>query len=109
MTTKTPKTKKPAAPVATLQPGHFDALRARLGLSLHGLALYLGAPVHTVRKWSTGERMPPAAVLRLLDVLTIVETLAPGLHAALLPTAADAPRRGRPPKGQVLESTENAP
>lgn len=103
MTTKTPEQKatkstRTPAPCPALPPGHFDALRARLGLSMHGLALYLGAPVHTVRKWATGERVPPAAVVRLVEVLGLVEALAPAVHAALIPAAADIPRRGRPTK-----------
>jgi hypothetical protein len=41
--------------------------------------------VFTVRKWRTGERVPAAVVVRLLDVLGLVETLAPEIHFHLLP------------------------
>jgi DNA-binding transcriptional regulator YiaG len=92
MNTKTP------APYPTPSPADFEALRARLGLSVDGLARYLGAPVTTVRKWTTGKRVPPAAVAYLVHVLGTIEALAPAVHAALMPMADAAPRRGRPPK-----------
>lgn len=91
-----PMNKKTPAPYPTPAPADFEALRARLGLSMEGFARYLGTPVHTVRKWTTGERVPPAAVARLLDVLGTVQALAPGVHAALLPDPGTLPRRGRP-------------
>lgn len=58
----------------------------RLALSDTHAAEYLGVPISTVRKWRRGERVPSAAVARLLDVLALVETLAPEIHAHLLPT-----------------------
>jgi len=58
----------------------------RLNLSDTQAADYLGVPVFTLRKWKTGERVPSAAVVRLLDVLGLVETLAPEIHFHLLPT-----------------------
>jgi hypothetical protein len=48
-------------------------------------AAYLGVPVYTVRKWITGEREPGAAVARLLDVLGMVEAMAPALHGSFMP------------------------
>jgi hypothetical protein len=54
----------------------------------------LGVPVFTLRKWATGQRAPSAAAVRLLDVLCTLETLAPGLLAALIP----APLSPKPPK-----------
>jgi DNA-binding transcriptional regulator YiaG len=57
----------------------------RLNLSDTQAADYLGVPVFTLRKWKTGERVPSAAVVRLLDVLGLVETLAPEIHFHLLP------------------------
>jgi DNA-binding transcriptional regulator YiaG len=57
----------------------------RLNLSDNQAADYLGVPVFTVRKWRTGERVPAAVVARLLDVLGLVETLAPEIHFHLLP------------------------
>ena len=72
----------------------FVDLMARLDLNEARAAAYFGVPVYTYRKWLNGERMPNASVGRLIDVLGLVEALAPGLHAALLP---DAPvKRGRP-------------
>lgn len=58
---------------------------ARLSLDDSQAAAYLGVPVYTFRKWASGERSPSASVLRLLEVLGMVEALAPALHAGLLP------------------------
>jgi DNA-binding transcriptional regulator YiaG len=58
----------------------------RLNLSDTQAADYFGVPVFTVRKWLNGQRVPNAAVMRLLDVLGLVETLAPEIHFHLLPT-----------------------
>ena len=61
------------------------ALRERLGLTPGQAAAYLGVPLATWRHWHDGLREPPAAVDRLLDVLGVVEALAPDIHARLLP------------------------
>jgi DNA-binding transcriptional regulator YiaG len=61
------------------------ALRERLGLTPGQAAAYLGVPLATWRHWHDGMREPPAAVDRLLEVLGIVEALAPDIHARLLP------------------------
>lgn len=55
---------------------------------LQGAAL-LGVPVYTLRKWLTGQRVPSAAAVRLVDVLLTLEALAPDMLAALAPTVAD--------------------
>jgi len=60
----------------TLERLHLDDTRG---------AEYLGVPVYTVRKWITGEREPGAAVARLLDVLGMVEAMAPALHGSFMP------------------------
>jgi predicted transcriptional regulator len=82
----------------------FEALRARLGLSIEGLAAYLGTPVNTVRKWSKGTRAPGATVARLIEVLAMVETMAPALHAALIPGAPEhAERPARAPRRTMAD------
>lgn len=87
------KTPSPASPL-------FADLMSRLQLDDHRAAAYLGVPIHTLRKWLTGERIPSASVLRLVEVLGIVEALAPGLHASLIPEPPEPKRpRGRPRKG----------
>lgn len=58
----------------------------RLNLDEPRAAEYLGVPVFTVRKWITGEREPGAAVARLLDVLGMVEAMAPALHGSFMPS-----------------------
>jgi len=78
MTTQNTPQKSPfsARIVATME---------RLNLSEARAADYLGVPVYTLRKWRTGERAPAAVALRLLDVLELLEAIAPALHAGLLP------------------------
>ena len=83
----------------TLAPGNFQlrlsATMERLGLTAQGAADYLGVPVTTIRKWIDGTRTPGAAVIRLLDVLGIVEAIAPSIHAAMLPPAIDPVQSGQ--------------
>ncbi len=62
----------------------LSALQARLGLSGAEMAAYLGVPRPTWDKWSRGEREPPAALRRLLEVLGYVEVLCPLLHDQLV-------------------------
>jgi DNA-binding transcriptional regulator YiaG len=56
----------------------------RLNLDEGQAAAYFGVPVYTVRKWCTGEREPGAAVARLLEVMGMLEALAPNLHQTFL-------------------------
>ena len=72
----------------------------RLNLSEIRAAAYLGVPVFTYRKWATGEREPGAAVARLLDVLGMVEAMAPALHGGFLP-----PEIGHVKKSRSRKST----
>jgi len=71
----------------------FADLMTRLDLTEGQAAAYFGVSVFTFRKWLSGERSPSASVLRLVDVLGMVEAMAPGLHTALMP---DPVARGRP-------------
>lgn len=63
----------------------FTDLMDRLNMDDIRAAQYLGVPVYTLRKWAKGERTPSAAALRLLEVLGLIEAIAPAIHAALLP------------------------
>ena len=56
----------------------------RLGLTDKQASEYLGVPVYTLRKWLSGEREPSAATHRLIEVLGMLEALAPELHQSLL-------------------------
>ena len=69
-------------------------LMARLSLTEGQAAAYFGVPVFTFRKWANGERGLSAAVLRLIEVMGIIEAVSPGIHDVFLPQAA--PKRGRP-------------
>lgn len=76
----------------------------RLNLSEVRAAAYFGVPVFTFRKWATGEREPGAAVTRLLDVLGMVEAMAPALHESFLP-----PELGHVKKSGTKRSTGSTP
>jgi DNA-binding transcriptional regulator YiaG len=73
----------------TLERLHLDDTRG---------AEYLGVPVYTVRKWITGEREPGAAVARLLDVLGMVEAMAPALHGSFMPDQSVQVKKSRTKK-----------
>ena len=60
-------------------------IQARHNMTDEQTAEYLGVPVHTIRNWRTGKRIPAAVVHKLLDVLGTVETLAPAIHDHLMP------------------------
>ncbi len=53
---------------------------ARLNLTNKQAAAYLGVPLHTLRKWTTGERIPNSSALRLIDVMDTLQTLCPNVH-----------------------------
>ena len=63
---------------------HLTALMARHQLTPERLAKYLGTPEHTVKHWLDGTRMPGASTIRLLQVLGMIETLAPLIHDNLI-------------------------
>ena len=73
------------------EPAFADTLLALLYrqklTEAQGAAL-LGVPVYTLRKWLTGQRVPSAAAVRLVDVLMTLEALSPDMLAALTPTLA---------------------
>ena len=78
--------KKPPKPPQNPQfTADLLALIDRHRLTEPGAAALLGVPVYTLKKWTTGERGPGAATVRLLEVLGIVEALAPSLFGVLAP------------------------
>lgn len=99
-TTRKPRTARPDPAPDTFAARVRDTMH-RLNLDEREAADYLGVPVFTLRKWCIGERQPGAAVARLLDVLGLVEALAPALHDSFLPPVSTAPPRKR---GQVKNS-----
>jgi hypothetical protein len=95
-------TKTPLKPLKIPVPGSLaERVRhtlERLHLDDTRGAAYLGVPVYTVRKWTTGEREPGAAVARLLDVLGLVEAMAPALHESFLPAQSIHVKKSRTKK-----------
>jgi len=62
----------------------FNALQGRLKLDDKGMAEYLGVSIHTWIKWRNGTRVPGAGIVRLLDVLEMIEISVPVLHEKLI-------------------------
>jgi DNA-binding transcriptional regulator YiaG len=94
---KQPKTPAPGTVAARVR-----QTVTRLNLSELRAAAYLGVPVFTYRKWCTGEREPGAAVSRLLDVLGMVEAMAPALHGGFLPPEIGHVKKSRGGKSTPL-------
>jgi len=98
-----------------MTPIELKQWQTRLGLSELAMAHYLGIPVHTLRKWLSGDRTPDAAPQRLFAILQRIGAAYPVLHGDLVREArASAPesaprRRGRPAKGTSATQAENAP
>ena len=67
----------------------------RLNLNEARAADYFGVPIFTLRKWCKGQREPSAVAFRLLDVLGMIEALAPALHDSFLPPAEQPTPRKR--------------
>ena len=61
-------------------------MMSRLDLSPTQAAEYLGVSIYTLRKWESGERGGSATLARLLDILGMVEAMAPAIHASFLPS-----------------------
>lgn len=73
----------------------FARLAARMHLDELQAAGLMGVPVHTWRKWTTGQRQASASAYRVLDLLAMMEALAPDLLAALVPVPTVKPARAK--------------
>jgi hypothetical protein len=76
---------------------------ARHILSDHRAATALGVPVFTLKKWTAGLRQPSASAVRLLEIVLILEVLAPTVLQSLMPPVSSPfdnvkRKRGRPRK-----------
>jgi hypothetical protein len=78
----------------------LGALITRHQLTEAQAAGLLGVPVFTLRKWQAGTRAPSAAAVRLVEVLDMLNALAPALLGALIPAPVAAAPRKRKPSGQ---------
>lgn len=81
----------------------FIDVMNRLALDEPRMALYLGVPVYTLRKWIKGERKPSASALRLIEVLGLIEAIAPSIHKSLIPNAhvGEVPAKSNAHVGEV--------
>ena len=101
---KTPP-KTPKKPLAGSVAAQVAQTVERLKLNDAQAAQYFAVPVFTVRKWLTGEREPGAAVARLLEVMGLLEALAPNLHQTFLVDLAPRVKRGRPAKPSPADNS----
>lgn len=101
--TQTPS-KLPKKPLSGTVADQVVQTVERLGLNDVQAAQYFAVPVFTVRKWMTGEREPGAALARLLEVMGLLEALAPNLHQTFLVNLAPRVKRGRPAKPSPADS-----
>lgn len=67
----------------------------RLNLTPQQMADYLGVPPQTLHNWLIGAREPNVVLFRLLEVLSIIEVMAPNIHANLIPARRELKKRGR--------------
>ena len=61
-------------------------LRETHGWTEAQMACYLGVRVGTYRNWEKGRRAVPDTVVRLVEVLALIEALAPEIHKMLEPS-----------------------
>lgn len=72
------------------------------------MAEYLAVPQTTISNWINGKRKPSAGAARLLYVLGMMEALAPGVHATLIPPKGEPRTRTRAvPVGDASDDTED--
>lgn len=103
MSKNPPKT--PKKPLAGSVGAQVAQTVERLKLNDAQAAQYFAVPVYTVRKWLTGEREPGAAVARLLEVMGLLEALAPNLHQTFLVDLTPRVKRGRPAKPSPADNS----
>lgn len=61
----------------------LHGLMQRQGMSQAELAIWLGVPISSLRKWLNGERQPSQATVRLVEIMAALETIAPDLARGL--------------------------
>ena len=60
-------------------------MRTRLALSVTQCADMLNVSTHAVIKWENGSRAVSPATMRLIDILEMLEVMAPDMHAQFMP------------------------
>ena len=60
-------------------------MRTRLALSVTQCADMLNVSTHAVLKWENGSRAVSPATMRLIDILEMLEVMAPDMHAQFMP------------------------
>lgn len=60
-------------------------MRSRLKLSVSDCADMLNVSTYAVIKWENGTRAVAPATMRLIEILEMLEVMAPDMHAQFLP------------------------
>ena len=60
-----------------------DTMR-RLNLNRLSLSIYYGVPVTSITKWIDVSRKPSASMIKLIDVMGMIEVMSPDIHEMLL-------------------------
>ena len=68
-------------------PVELKKYRARLMLTQPQMARLVGVPLRSWVNWENGERTPPTAFRSLVELLQMVETMAPALFQVRLENA----------------------
>ncbi len=98
-----------------MTPIELKQWQADLSLSDVAMSAYLGVPLSTYAKWTSGARAPDSATLRLFAILQRIGRVYPILQGELVAEARastpDQPKRprGRPARASAPASQENAP
>ena len=74
----------------TLEPlktplNRIKEMRSRLALSVADCADMLNVSTHALIKWENGSRAVSPATIRLIDILEMLEIMAPDMHAQFMP------------------------
>jgi len=69
----------------TLDVDRLKDMRSRLALSVTQCADMLNVSTHAVLKWENGSRTVSPATMRLIDILEMLEVMAPAMHAQFMP------------------------
>lgn len=109
-----PRPRQTPAPETTPTMARLEALRTAHGLSITGLAQYMGVNPLTLGGWIAGRRGLDQTGAALLALVEALPTMAPALHVQRLeaahgaPTSTDTPT-DRPASAPVADTAQDAP
>ena len=71
--------------LATPDVDRIKDMRSRLALSVAQCADMLKVSTHTIIKWENGTRAVSPSTMHLIDILEMLEVMAPDMHAQFMP------------------------